>query len=321
MPASPAASSEHEYNVTTPALHSLHECRTIEEFRPRFEAATGCSMGRIADHVVRASAPKAIFLVGSLSLGMGTSGSDVDLIVLVDDKSTVVGSEARVANSDQRLEFSNDSDPLLAGNFLALKNGILLEVQVAITPAIHAVYRRLHRRGPDLNETEIRTLGRLSTGWLLWETDDYLRHNAVSFVDTSLSIYCSTRSFVSALLQRSKAFRALERQDIPLALHHGRTSIEEAYLAYFASEGLPYLGSKWLAQLGHASHAAQRLARHPLLKTGVRLLFPTLVSTQPEAAQYVRESADFLASIRGLIEQRMAFRIAFSACPQIASAR
>jgi hypothetical protein len=306
------------YTIVSPAPHTLHECRTVEDFLPKFEVATGHSAVTITDDVLRASAARALFLVGSLPLGMGTSGSDIDLIVLVDSQAALLDGRERQANSDQRLEFSSESDLLLAGTFLMLKNGIAVEVQVALTGAVRNVYGRLRRRGPELSETEIRTLGRLSTGWLLWETDSYLRQSAVDLRDSSLAVYCSTRSFVSALLQRGKAARALERHDIPLALHHGRLSTEEAYLAYFASEGLPHLGSKWPAQLGHAHGAAKRLAEHPILAQGIPLLFPRFSSSAAEVGQYLRDASDFVMSMRALIERQVLFRIAYAACPQIA---
>ena len=307
------------YNVVTHARHRLHECKSADEFRPCFEEATGCLVENIADHIVRHTAPKAIFLAGSLPLGMGTSGSDVDLIVLIDTKDAQVSRE-RLANTDQDLEFVNDGDMLLSGISLTLRHGIPVEVQVVLTSAVAAVYRRLRRRGPDLTETEIRTLGRLATGWLLWQSERYMEDSGVDLTDPSLSIYCATRSFVFALLQRSKAARALEQRDIPLSLHHARTSVEESYLAYFASEGLPHLGSKWLAKIGHAYDAPQRIAEHPLLTQGIRLLFPTLSSSLTEASQYLREASEFIMSMRSLIERRVRFRIAFNACPQIASA-
>jgi len=190
---------------------------------------------------------------------------------------------------------------------------------VALTPGVQEVYRRLRRRGPDLNEVEIRTLGRLSTGWQLVQTEGYLQERAVDLSDRSLTVYCSTKNFVQALLQQIKAGRVLERGDIPLALHLGRLSVEYAYLAYFASEGLPHLGSKWLAKIGFAEGAAQRVARDPLLAHGIPLLFPALSSTGA-AAQYLRDVSEFVASMRSLIERRPLFRIAYAACAQIAAA-
>lgn len=312
--------TQSSYNIVVPALHTLHECRTVEQFRSNFAAATGCPVQLIADSVVEAAAPKAIFLVGSLPLGMGTSGSDVDLVVLVDDRELLMKGADQIANSAQQIEFSNESDMLIVATSMTLKRGILVEVQVAVTATIHEVYRRLRRRGPELSEVEIRTLGRLSTGWLLWESEGYLQASGVDLHDPSLAVYCSTRSFVSALLQRSKAGRALGRGDIPLALHHGRLSVEDAYLAYFASEGLPHLGSKWLAQIGHAHDAAERRARDPLLTQGIPFLFPSLPSSVAEASRYLHDAFEFVMSMKKLIERRVRFRIAYAACPQIASA-
>jgi len=129
-----------------------------KSFRTRFEVATECLVQHVADQVVATTSPRAIFLVGSLPLGMGTSGSDIDLLVLVDNRAALLSSEGAVTNNDQQLEFSSDQDPLLAGMFVTLRNGILVDLQVAIAPAIASVYSRLRRRGPELNENEIRTL-------------------------------------------------------------------------------------------------------------------------------------------------------------------
>jgi hypothetical protein len=296
--------------------HTLHQCHTPEEFTLRLEALTGRSIRQLTDQVVAAEAPKAIFVVGSLPLGMGASGSDVDLIVMVDSKAALLNGDGRVANDTRQLEFYNESESLLAGIFLNMNAGILIDLQVALTPTIHAVYSRLRRRGPELSETEIRILGRLSTGWLLWESEGYLERHRVVLNDPALAVYCCTTHFVSGLHQESKSFRALECEDTALALQHGRSAIELAYLAYLASEGLTYLGSKWLAQLGYARGAAERLERYPVLKQGIPLLFPSYTTNPAEVARYLRSVSEYLRAMRSLIEQKTLFRIAFSACPQ-----
>lgn len=313
-------SSRSEYNVLDPASHALHECNDAAKFLIRFEAATGHPLEHVADEVVQGGAPKAIFLVGSIPLGMGTRSSDIDLIVLVDGREALATPERRTANSDQRAAFSNESDPLLAGEFLTLHAGILVDLQVVMTPAIHRVYERLRLRGPELSEIEVRTLGRLRTGWLLWETDNYLARNEIPLSDPSFAIYCCTRNFVTALTHQRKAGQAIELEDLPLALQLGRASVEMAYLAYFASEGFAHLGAKWLAQIGFARGARARLAKHPLLAQGIELLFPALTWTAAEARAYLERVAEFLTAMRGLIEQRLLFRIAFKACAQIESA-
>ena len=210
--------------------------------------------------------------------------------------------------------------PLLAGTFLHLHAGVLVDVQVALTPAIRSVYSRLRRRSPELSDTEVRILGRLRAGWLLWETEGYLERSAINWKDQTLAVYCCTRNFVTALTHQRKARNALELHDVVLALQLGRASAEMAYLAYFASEGLVYLGVKWPAQLGFARGAAERLVRHPLLKDNLQLLFPVFSSSPRDAAQYLEEVGQFLRSIRSLIEEQMLFRIAFKACVQIAAA-
>ncbi len=309
-----------QYNILDPAPHTLYECSTAEEFRARFETTTGRPLPRVTDGLLRCTAPKAIFSVGSIPLGMGTRGSDVDMIVLVDSKDVLENTNASVVNGSQGAAFLNENDPLVAGSFLQLHAGVLVDIQVAIAPAIGDIYGRLRRRSPELGENEVRILGRLRTGWLLWETEGYLERHSINSNDRTLPIYCCTRNFVTALTHQRKAEKALELHDVILALQLGRACVEMAYLAYFASEGLVYLGVKWLAQLGFARDAQERLVRHPLLKHNLRLLFPVFGSTETEAALYLREVGEFLGSIRALIEQQILFRIAFRACAQIAAA-
>lgn len=309
-----------QYNVLDPAPHTLYECRSAEEFRIRFEATTGRSVQQVADGLIREGTPQAIFSVGSIPLGMGTRGSDLDMIVLIDSEESLTADKSRMTNDSQQAAFFNESDALLAGSFIQLQGGVLVDVQVAIAPAICSIYSRLQRRSPELSEMEIRILGRLRTGWLLWETAGYLERNSIDFNDRSLTVYCCTRNFVTALTNHRKAIRALELHDTPLALHLGRACAEMAYLAYFASEGMVYLGVKWLAQLGFARGAPARLVRHPQLQANVHLLFPAFGSSEEGARRYLREVGEFLSSIRSLIEQQVLFRIAFKACVQIAAA-
>lgn len=306
------------YNVAESAPHSLHECTGSEEFCRRFETSTGQSIRQVTHQLVAPSAAKAVFLVGSVPLGMGTQGSDIDLIVLVDSKTALLeGSSRADRNTDQRLSFANDCDSLRVGMSLMVINGVTVDVAVVIAASVKQVYVRLRAKGPELSEVEIMTLGRLATGWLLWQSDGYLERSALPLADPALAVHCSTKNFVSALQLRQKGLKALDLLDMPLALHLGRSSIEMAYLAYFASEGLSHLGAKWLAQIGFGRNATARLTRHPLLKEGIRLLFPVFASDPEYVRAYLRDVSAFLTSMRGLIEEQTRFRIAFKACPLI----
>jgi hypothetical protein len=307
-----------DYSVTEPAPHSLHECTGAEDFCRRFEHATGQSILQVTHQLVEAGAPQAVFLVGSVPLGMATPGSDIDIIVVVDGKTALLARDTLShTNTRQRLAFLNDSDSLRVGMSLAVINGITVDIAVVVASSVQQIQARLRHKGPELSEVEIMTLGRLATGWLLWQSDGYLLRNALTLTDPALAVHCSTRNFVSALGFRQKGLRALDLGDLPLALHLGRSSVEMAYLAYFASEGLSYLGAKWLAQIGHGRDAAARLSRHPLLQEGVRFLFPAFVSDPVAVRSYLQEASGFLTSMRSLIEQRTRFRIAFMACPLI----
>lgn len=306
------------YSAMNRAPHTLYESRSSEDFVRRFEAATGCTVQQIIETMIDPTAPRAVILVGSIALGMAASASDVDLIVLVDDRSALVRGDTHRANSAQELEFSSPSDAI-AATYLTMREGIVVETSVAIAPAIEQIYTRLRGRGQELSETEIRVLGRLTAGWLLSQTDGYTESHAAILKDPALLVYCCTKAYVSALHEIAKSKRALQSSDMPLALNHGRLSVEAAFLAYFASEGLPYLGTKWLAQVGHAQGAAERVARHPLLVQGIALLFPQYPTDRAQIDHYLASVSKFMTSMRALIEQKTRFRIAFQACPQIHS--
>jgi hypothetical protein len=314
------AQPESRYSIVAPAAHPLHESRSAAQFCADFAQFTGLSIRQVIERTVRPNVPQAVYLTGSIPLGMGTHGSDVDLVVLIDGKESLLDHDAGGrTNTDQHLAFFNESDVLRAGLFLTVMNGVTVEVSVAMAPVIKRVYQRLRSKGPELSELEIMTLGRISTGWLLWQSDDYLQRVGITVPDPALDVYCSTRHFAYSLIYRLKAGRALELADVPQALHLGRLSVEAAYLAYFASEGMSYLGAKWLAQIGHARGANERVQRHPLLLEGVRLLFPSYGIDSFAAAEYLRSVAGFLHALRDLIEQKTLFRIAYRTCPQIYS--
>jgi hypothetical protein len=307
------------YTIAQPAPHSLHKCQSAVDFRQAFEAFAGFPVQNVADQIVIPGSPRAVFLVGSLPLGMSTSDSDIDFIVLIDQKTMLLDqTSAKGANTGQRVAFSNDSESLVAGNFITLVNGAQVDVTVVITPAIKSIHTRLRSRGPELNKNEIMTLSRLSTGWHLWESEDYLDSRGVSLTDPALDIYCCTRNFVLALLYRRKALKALSLGDLPVTLYLGHLSVEEAYSAYYASEGFSYLGVKWLSAVTRADGTVlERVPRHSLLEQNVPLLFPSCEYKGEEAAEYLRAVREFLNSIRALIERKTLFRIAFAACPQI----
>ncbi len=306
-----------QYTSMNRGIHSLHESLDAADFCRRFERATGRSVRQLVEEVVTPTSPMAVFVAGSLALGMATSGSDIDLIVLVDSKAALVKRPRHIANSAQNLEFHNRADSLLAAHFISMYEGICVDLEVALIPAIHGIIRRLRERGPELSETEIRTVGRINTGWILWESEGYLKNEVTILRDPALDVYCCTTHFVSALHEIAKARRAVGCQDFMLALQLGRLAAEFAYLAYFASEGINYLGSKWLAQIGHARGAADRIRRHPLLKDGIRILFPPYTADPEETGRYLKVVCEFLTAMRSLIEHKPLFHIAFQTCPQI----
>lgn len=117
----------------------------------------------------------------------------------------------------------------------------------------------------------------------------------------------------------SESLGYLGCQDFTLALQLGRLAVELSYLAYFASEGMPYLGSKWLAQIGHARRAVERLSRAPPSLGRYTFAISYVHSGTSWSASTFASRRGILTAMRHLIEEKTLFRIAFHACPQVHS--
>ena len=316
------ATAVERFSIVNPAPHALHECQTAADFSAGFSELTGFDVRHVADHVLNPSAARAIFLVGSIPLGLGTSASDLDFIVLIEHRAQLVGQGVGESiNTDQKLSFRNEGDSLLGGDFITVVRGVQIDITVALVPALNAVHARLRSKGPELSENEIRTLSRIATGWCLWQNEGYLQRRGVVTKDSALDVYCATRNLVLAQLYRRKAAKALELGDVTLTSYLGRSSVEHAYLAYLASEGFAFVGPKWVAQIGRPTGALGKVMGPSLLGQSLPLLFPAYGASVSSSRQYLQDVSDFLLAMEALITKKTLFRIAFTACPQLRRAK
>jgi hypothetical protein len=295
----------------------LHECADREQLRAELEKCTGVPVAQLLRDIVAPGTANAIFVVGSIPLGLATGGSDVDLIAVIDDKQRILPSAVHGRNTDVAFSYVNDADALLAGNFLRLHNGIQVDVTVAIWPSVCAVYERLRRPGPELAEQEIRVVSRLQTGWLLAASQPFEGADARLKAERVLDIHCSTRSFVFAVIYREKGIKALAAGQLDVATQYGRQAVEMACASYLASEGLSYLGDKWLAFLRRGSRTIKHSLPQSLRDNAAALLFPELKEESRRVESYHARVTGFLTEMRNVIVAKPVFRIAFQACALI----
>jgi len=121
------------------------------------------------------------------------------------------------------------------------------------------------------------TLGRLSTGWLLWQSDDYLPACRALSCATDLLISTQPMALFIQPHLSAQAGRALSSVTSAITPAR-RTSVEAAYLAYFASEGHAISGSEVAGADRSRHRRGRQVKRNPLLLKGSNL-FPRYKTT------------------------------------------
>ena len=115
-----------------------------------------------------------------------------------------------------------------------------------------------------------------SSAWTLLRGPSFERHCGALLGGNALEIHAATWYLVGAVQELEDARTAVADSPM-LALHLGRSCAERCFLAYFASRGFAYLGSKWLRALEPDSpaHRLRALADGiPGRTAAVELMFP-----------------------------------------------
>jgi hypothetical protein len=322
-------SGDHEWNFINKPDHALHRCRTAEEFNRELLELLGSTPRDIASKVVVGDAPMAIFLVGSIPLAQGTSGSDIDMIVVVDSPSLEQTEARREGNTDRSLAFYRHSSSVIQGNFVFVEKGVEFDVCVVVLPRLEEVYQRLQRKGPELDDREIMVLSRLKTGWLLHNTPGYLEGTRTLIESSLIDFYCSTRNFTLAIKFFEKAAKAQRTQDALLTAHFCRQAVELSWLAYCAGLGYSYLGARWLPFVLDRIRGEDRGAGAPTpdvdighpLSEGIALLFPAHDEIFVSYPAYLSSTLRFMCKVREEMEKDSIIKLALAVTPQIYSLR
>lgn len=307
---------EVQYTFTDKASHGIHTSRTVERFCTRFEAETKCHPANLVDDILRPDYRRAIFVAGSIPMGMATSISDIDFIVLVDSADAILPGATSRKNSDSALTFSNDGDPLSIGHFIHLINGIEVDINIVLVSKIEGITQRLKLPGPELSDGEVLTIGRLKTAWLISKSDGFLDHWDSFLSDHSFEVLCATRFYWMSLKMLEKSRKAASMQDIPVSLYLARISAECVFWAYFASRGFCALGTKWLKFVTVFDFNGDADAKQ-LFSDSIPLVFPQFHMDAAERERHFETIVRFQRSGRATIEKDIRYKIAFAVCPQI----
>lgn len=310
--------------------HRLHTCTSADAFPAAFCDETGHSIYDVVARFCGGAVPCGVVLGGSIPLGLGSPASDVDLLILLDPPSTTGNGTAgngvpALPQQDPRTgvvfsaTFASDGGTRLAsGEVVAMMGGVEVNGQLLSAVAVGELIRRGVGARVSLTAHEIGLLSRLKTGWTLLRGPSFDRHCGALLSGNALEIHAVTWYLVGAVQELEDA-RAAVADSPMLALHLGRSCAERCVLAYFASRGFAYLGSKWLRALEPDSPAHRLRALADGIPGGfaaLELMFP---ARDDAAEAYLDRVAALVATTRQVIEQDRAFRIAFSLCPQLRS--
>jgi Nucleotidyltransferase domain len=296
--------------------HSLHTSLNTEDFLRKFEIECGCTLHSCVSAMVSMDQLSGVVLGGSIPLGIGTSASDVDVLVLVDSHRALISDSPNCSAAGLFSgTFIGDSSELAITNVVSLLNGVEVDFTFMLAPRVLAIHERLERGSLSLTVHQIRLLSRIKTGWLLIDRDQMPRSTCKWGVDNALEVHCAVRYFIFGLKDREDAHAALA-DNVPLAYHLGRSCVERCFESYLSSRGYAYVGNKWLrflAQLiDHQNSDAESLRT-----LGVPLLFPSQYSSRGKAEDYLESVDAFMVSVRSVLEKDLGVRIALRLCPQV----
>lgn len=302
-------------SIASKRRHGLHECVLPDEFLHCLEREAGPPTTWHPSGFIRKESLSGLVLGGSIPLGVGTSASDIDLIAVVAEERDVPSSPPRrdgvVFTGVQSNEVIGRST-----NIVVYANDIEIDIVFISLAGINRAEAASYQTSTSPTSPEMTLLARLQRGWLLFSNEDFKQRIASARANQIIPVRCCVSNFVAALKTLEDAAEALNENTL-LALHLGRLSVDRAMQAYLASEGLTYLGNKWLRVM------AKTLVRNPdqlkakILHQSEGLLFPTLAPEENGAARYLDEVCDFLSVLKREIERVPAFRLAFQLCPQI----
>ncbi len=287
--------------------HDLYRASSPDAFVARLEAA-GISMQEVLSPIraeALAEQPVGLLLTGSITVGLGSAASDVDLLLL---------SEKRLplALDDEQWSYSRGADH----NRCSLKryvNGIELCLDLLSMDRMQALGESVDqliafsRTGqsagaglPVLEDSDLKLLHQLRTGWVLQGQPEVERWRQ-RFGCALLPLYLAINNFVLFKEYFEDFLAHRTDDDVPGgALHLGRMVAQSAGRTVLAMAGESNPNPKWLV------HLLQRVADRggalaALARKVLGLLFPARTADAAVVDAYVAE----LRAVQAQLDARL----------------
>lgn len=300
--------------------HQLHLSQDADNFCRAFERHCGVAPSTLVENYIERNAISAIFLGGSIPLGIATGASDIDFIVLTTDEQSV---RLNPTSIDARNIFSgisgDQTDSPQKTNVVADFANLEIDINFIRYSDLIKISNTAKASNTKLTTDQVMLLSRIKTGWLIdcaQEVRDEL--NALS-ADDSLEVRCSVNNLRNSFKAYGHAqVAASENPD--LAIYLGRASVEWCFMALLASMGYAYPGEKWLkifirAVSSSGTSTEQQLAH--LYDSGLQVLLPARTNTSAKVDSYLKDVGIWLTTVRTYIEQNPTYKLANRFCKQI----
>lgn len=283
--------------------HQLSSGQTLNAETLR---AHGVDVEHLLSGLVSDPASCGVLLTGSLATGNGTPSSDVDLMVLVPHRTSLITSKEGMRFKNSRFSEALQYCDGIEVNIELAERGRVAEIMTWMTAIAPALYKPSELKFiPIIDGPELRFLNRLRTGIPLLNPD-LVTSWRDEFLVELLPTYLTVRHFmeVHEYLEDAISHKAFSEES---SRHVARISVEEALVSILAAQGITSASRKWLLVESRKAMATAGEADRALLEEGLSIHADC--ATGPLAECFTRIEA---------LHQRMASRM--STEPELARA-
>jgi len=295
--------------------HPLYRCKDSTSFIESLEEYISESLFELLSKFVIVENVYSVHLVSSIPLGIGTNMSDIDFYIIGKEDCLKLDNKRR----DNSVKYSRSNTDTVIAECISVVNGVKFDFEILNLDRINELSFRLENSNPVYTLQELTVLSRLKTGWKLHiatdkcENLDYL----TSLNSNKLNIYSSTFHYMVALSRFKDSINAIDN-DKTSSLMMAKSCIENSYISYISSIGVPYPGQKWIRYMNPVTSPM----KHCISKfffDSLHLLFPSLNETDEAVNNYLKDVREFMLKTRALMEEDLEYKIAFSLNKQIST--
>ncbi|RKG68726.1 hypothetical protein D7V80_11300 [Corallococcus sp. CA054B] len=287
-------------------MKRTHQLSSGQPLTTQTLRAHGVDVERILSELVSAPASCGVLLTGSLAAGNGTPSSDVDLMVLVPHRTSLISTKEGVRFKNSRFSEALQYCDGIEVNIELAERSRVAEIMTWMTAIAPALYKPSELKFiPIIDGPELRFLHRLRVGLPLMNPS-LVASWRDEFLVELLPTYLTVRHFmeVHEYLEDAISHRAVSEES---SRHVARIAVEEALVSILAALGVTSAARKWLLIESRKAMATASEVDRGLLEEG--LLLHADCATGPLGGCLTRIEA---------LHQRMAQRM--SAEPELARA-